>query len=365
MKPVTHILRSNPKNPAKFCTKFYRGITGASILVVASTLVALQPDQAMARDQIQVVGSSTVFPFSTTVAETFAKTTDFKAPVVESTGSGGGFKLFCQGVGEGTPDITNASRAIKQSEIDTCAGNGVTDIIEIKIGYDGIVIANAKSAPTVELTKQQLFQALAKTVEGKDGKLIDNPYQNWSDIDGSLPAVRIEVLGPPPTSGTRDAFLELVMEEGAEGFSTIKALGKNEFKAVSHGLREDGGYIEAGENDNLIIQKLEANPDAFGIFGYSFLEENIDKVKGAPVAGVEPTFESISAGDYGVSRPLFFYVKKAHIGVIPGLEEFLAEFTSEKAWGEEGYLTDKALIPMADEERAMFARRASNQEVLQ
>jgi phosphate transport system substrate-binding protein len=311
------------------------------------------------RDFVYVVGSSTVYPFSTVVAERFGRSTEFKTPKVESTGSGGGLKLFCDGVGVDYPDVTNASRAIKQSEVDTCAANGVTEIIEVKIGYDGIVIANAINGQTVALSRADIFRALAKEVPGdKEGELIENPYKTWADVNPDLPAARIEVLGPPPTSGTRDAFVELAMEGGCKTVPWIKALkdtDKNRYKSICHTIREDGAFVEAGENDNLIVQKLEANPNAFGIFGFSFLDQNAEKVKGAAVDGVTPTFDAIADGSYPVSRPLFFYAKKAHVDVIPGLRGFLREFTSERAWGEEGYLSDRGLIPMPDEERSEVA----------
>ncbi|WP_421779482.1 PstS family phosphate ABC transporter substrate-binding protein [Kiloniella litopenaei] len=315
---------------------------------------------AQARDQIRIVGSSTVFPFSTTVAETFGKTTGFKTPVVESTGSGGGMKLFCAGVGVEHPDITNASRRIKASEYEKCTKNGVS-ITEVKIGFDGIVLANSKQSDRLTLTKKQIFMALAKQVP-VDGKLVDNPYQKWSDIDPSLPNSKIEVLGPPPTSGTRDAFVELAMEGGAKKFESLKALRKSDkkaFKAIAHTVREDGAYVEAGENDNLIIQKLEANPQALGIFGFSFLDQNADKIQGSIVEGAEPTFENIAAGDYGVSRSLYFYVKKEHVGSVPGIQEFVNAFTNEDAWGDEGYLADKGLIPLpaADREQVKNSAR--------
>jgi phosphate transport system substrate-binding protein len=300
---------------------------------------------AQARDQIRIVGSSTVFPFATVVAENFGKSTSFKTPVIESTGSGGGLKLFCAGVGTEHPDITNASRRIKQSEIDTCGKNGVTDIVEFKVGFDGIVIGISKAGPDMVLTKKQIFQALAAKVE-VDGKVVENPYKKWSDIDSSLPNTEIEVLGPPPTSGTRDAFVELVMEEAAKEFPAIKALDKAEFKVVSQSLREDGHFIEAGENDNLIVQKLQANAAAMGIFGFSFLDQNADAIKGASVDGQKPTFDAIASGDYGVSRALYFYVKKAHVGVVPGIQEYVNEWVSDNASGQEGYLTDKGLIPL-------------------
>ncbi|MGE3969102.1 MAG: PstS family phosphate ABC transporter substrate-binding protein [Dongiaceae bacterium] len=305
---------------------------------------------AEARDEIRIVGSSTVFPFSTAVAEQFGKTGGFKTPVVESTGTGGGFKLFCAGAGEDTPDISNASRAIKASEVEACAQNGVTEITEVKIGYDGIVLANSKKHGQFALTVKQIWLALAKTVP-VDGKLVPNPYQTWAGIDPSLPAEKIEVLGPPPTSGTRDAFVELVMDKGCEEFPEVAALEGDAKKEACQAIREDGAFIEAGENDNLIVQKLEANPKALGIFGYSFLEQNADKLQGSQMDGVAPTFETIADGSYEVSRPLFFYVKNAHVGVVPGVKEFVAEFMSEKAIGEEGYLADKGLIPMPDSER--------------
>ncbi len=358
----------------------------ALVSVAATALFSGSVLAESARDYISIVGSSTVYPFATVVAEQFGKTTKFKTPKIESTGSGGGLKLFCAGVGVQHPDITNASRAIKSSEIETCKKNGVKDIVEIKIGYDGIAIANSKKAPQFVLTPKDIFLALAKQVPGKDGKLIDNPYKTWKQVNPSLPNTKIEVLGPPPTSGTRDAFAELAMEAGAKKYADLKKLrgskdeaeikglmkklgipssaynkkGKKVFKAVAHALREDGAYIEAGENDNLIVQKLEANPDALGIFGFSFLDQNADKIQGSKINGIAPSFDSIADGSYPVSRPLFFYVKKAHVGVIPGMKEYLSEFTSEKAYGGEGYLSDKGLIPMPKEERMKYAKVAKD-----
>lgn len=322
---------------------------------------------AEARDQIRAVGSSTVYPFSTVVAENFAKTSGGKAPVIESTGTGGGFKLFCAGVGPEHPDLSNASRRIKKSELETCEKNGVKDVVEVKVGYDGIVVANSKAAKAMSVTREQLFRALAKEVP-VNGQWVANPYKKWSDIDASLPAQEIEVLGPPPTSGTRDAFVELVMDAACEKLPEAKAMkdaGKEkELKGKCQSVREDGAYIEAGENDNLIVQKLDANKNSFGIFGYSFLEENADKIQGSKVDGKDPTFENISAGSYAVSRPLYVYVKKAHVGTIPGIDGFMKEFSSEKAWGEDGYLTNKGLIPMPKEERAKFAKAVAEMTVL-
>ena len=333
-------------------------------MLASAVLAAAFSGSAMAqagRDYIYIVGSSTVYPFATVVAERFGRGTEFKTPKVESTGSGGGLKLFCDGVGVNYPDITNSSRAIKASEVNSCAENGITEIIEVKIGYDGIVFANALAAPAVDISRRDIFLALAKEVPGSgDGELIENPHMTWADVNPALPDTRIEVLGPPPTSGTRDAFVELAMEGGCKTVPWINALkgtDSSSYKAVCHTVREDGAFVEAGENDNLIVQKLQANPAAFGIFGFSFLDQNAEKVKGAQIDGMAPSFDAIAGGDYPVSRPLYFYVKKAHVDVIPGLRQFLREFSSERAWGEEGYLSDRGLIPMPDEERQGVATR--------
>ena len=317
-----------------------------------------------ARDQIQVVGSSTVFPFSASVAERFGKSTDFKEPVVEATGSGGGLKLFCAGVGEEHPDITNSSRKIKQSEIDKCTSNGVTEITEVMVGFDGIVIANsAEEGEDYDLSLKHVFLALAKQVPDAEGNLIDNPYTKWSEIDSSLPNKEIEVLGPPPTSGTRDAFVELALEGGCKQFESINALKKTNkelFKGICHTMREDGHWIDAGENDVLIVNKLVANSDALGVFGFSFLDQNEDIVKPSTIDGVEPEFELIASGEYPVSRGLFFYVKNAHVGTIPGIVDYVTEFVSEEASGEDGYLVDKGLIPLEEEAHAEMADNAIN-----
>lgn len=317
--------------------------TSVAALAVAGVLAAAP---AQARDQIQIVGSSTVFPFTTAVAERFGQQTDFATPVVESTGTGGGMRLFCAGVGADTPDFTNASRGMKSSELENCTANGVTPV-EMRVGFDGIVIADAIEGPTLNLTRSQLFLALARQIPGDDGALMDNPNVNWSDVDPGLPNAAIEVLGPPPTSGTRDAFLELVMEPGCEeaGFEGDTC------EAIFEELREDGSYVDAGENDNLIVQRLQANPDAVGIFGFSFLDQNANVIKGAEIDGVAPTFENIASGDYPVSRSLYVYIKAEHVGVIPGMEEFIAEYTSEAAWGDEGYLAGIGLIPLPAEAR--------------
>ena len=315
--------------------------------------------QAQSRDYISIVGSSTVFPFATAVAEEFANTSDFPAPVIESTGSGGGLSLFCAGAGVDTPDITNSSRKIKASEIENCAANGVDSITEVVVGYDGIVLANSNAAETYALTRAQIWLALAKTVP-VDGELVDNPHNFWSDIDPNLPPNPIEVLGPPPTSGTRDAFVELVMEEGCEAFAEVEALEGDAKNEVCGAMREDGLFIEAGENDNLIVQKLQANPNSLGIFGFSFLDRNMDILHGSDIDGVSPTFEAIADGSYPVSRALYFYVKNDHVGVIPGMEEFVAEFTDEATWGPDGYLTELGLIPLPDDMRAEMAASSNN-----
>lgn len=327
---------------------------------LAAATLASAPFASAARDYISIVGSSTVYPFATVVAERFGKRSAYKTPKVESTGSGGGLKLFCQGVGVNHPDITNASRRIKSTEVELCNTNGVKEIVEVLIGYDGIVLANAKSAPRISLTRKEIFLALAKEVPNPDGSetFVTNPYKTWKEINPALPNVKIEVLGPPPTSGTRDAFAELALEGGCKQFGWIKSMKKKDkkaYKKVCHTVREDGYYIEAGENDNLIVQKLNANPDALGVFGFSFLDQNSDKVQGSMIDGKAPDFDSIADGDYPVSRPLYFYVKKAHVGIVPGIKEYLAEFTSEKAWGDEGYLAEKGMIPLGNGERKRIA----------
>lgn len=322
---------------------------------------------ASARDQIRIVGSSTVYPFTTAVAEQFGKSGAGKTPVVESTGTGGGFKLFCAGVGVGHPDVSNASRAIKKGEFEDCDKNGVKDIVEIRIGIDGLVLAQSKAGPNLSLTRKQVFLAMAEMVPDKDGKLVANPYKNWSDIDAALPAVKIEVLGPPPTSGTRDSFHELYLEKGAEEFPSLKDLKKADGKAfdkVWKSIRKDGAYVEAGENDNVIVQKLEANKNAVGVFGFSFLEENLAKLKGAKIEGVEPAYDAISSGKFKGARPLFVYIKKQHVGVIPGLDKFVAEYVSDKAISKDGYLARKGLVAMPKEEATKVAEGAKAMKVL-
>ena len=326
------------------------------LLIGIGALLMLFAGTVTAREQINIVGSSTIYPFATVVAEHFGKKSSFKTPKIESTGSGGGFKLFCEGLGPRTPDVTNASRRIKQNEIDKCHKNGVTEIIETQFGYDGIVFANTKSTKPLTVSLQQIYLALAKDVPNPDGSetFIPNPYMMWSDIDASLAKVKIEVMGPPPTSGTRDAFVELAMEGGCEKFIWLKAIKKKDpsvYKSRCHTIREDGHYIETGENDNLIVQKLKANPNTFGIFGYSFLDQNLDSVQSAKINGVPASFDAIVDGSYPISRTLYFYTKKAHINVIPGIKEYLSEFMAEDTAGEDGYLIDKGMLPLSMEGR--------------
>lgn len=355
-------------------------------IAIAAAVGSFSTAQAAGRDSVSIVGSSTVYPFATVVAERFGRSTKFKAPRIEATGTGGGMKLFCSGVGASTPDITNASRRIKQSEYDSCVSNGVADVVEVLVGYDGIVVANSSKSTRLNLSLKDIYLALAKDIPGEDGKLKPNPNKTWKDVNPALPATKIEVLGPPPTSGTRDAFAELAMAGGAKAIPSLHALaelapeqaedikaamatlgmptgvydallekngkapkGEDVFITVAYAIREDGAYIEAGENDNLIVQKLEANPNAVGIFGYAFLEENADQVQGSIVDGVTPDFDTITGGQYHISRPLYFYIKKAHVGKIPGIQEYAIEFTSNKAMGEDGYLSEKGLITLSEE----------------
>jgi len=322
-----------------------------------AVIAALATTTASARDEIRIVGSSTVFPFSTAVAEQFGKKTEFATPVVESTGSGGGLKLFCSGIGAEHPDIANASRRMKMSEYKLCRENGVRDIIEVKIGFDGIVIGNAMSGPVMDLTREELYKALAKDIS-QYGRMAPNSFKSWSDVSPALPGQAIEVLGPPPTSGTRDAFEELAIQKGARA----AGLEKSEAKKVE--IRTDGAYVESGENDNLIVSKLEADPRKLGVFGFSFLDQNADRIKGAKIEGVEPTFDNIASGEYPVSRSLWFYVKKAHIGVIPGIEEYMDEFLDDAAIGEDGYAVEKGLIPLDEDELEIFATAVANQVVM-
>jgi len=306
--------------------------------------------------EIRVVGSSTVYPFSTKVAQEFMNITGYNV-VVESTGSGGGHKLFCSGSGLGTPDITNSSRRQKKSEYELCKKNGVENIVEVKIGYDGIVLANSLSAPVMDMSLKDIYLAFAKDIPTSetDCTLRPNPHTKWSQIEPNLPDTTIEAYGPPPTSGTRDAFVEIAMEGGAkevECLSKLSALDEHAFEIAAHTLREDGHWIDGGENDNALVQTLVNTPTALGVFGFSFLDQNIDKIKGAKIEGITPEFEKIAAGDYKVSRSLYFYLKKDNLDVTPGLKAYALEFTSDQAVGEGGYLEEIGLVPLPDAERA-------------
>ena len=312
------------------------------------------------RDQIRIVGSSTVFPFAKAVSENFVSSGNYKAPVLESTGTGAGMSLFCSGVGADTPDIENASRRMKGSEFELCQKNGVTDIVEINIGIDGIAVAQSKDGPGFTLTPEQIYKAIAAKPFGKE-----NTNKKWSDIDPSLPSIPISVYGPPSTSGTRDALTELIMEVGCKTDPATKALkdsNEDQFKLVCHEIRTDGAYLDTGENDNLIVQKLKSNPNAVGIFGYSFLEENLDTVRGIAISGVTPTYDAIASGEYPGARPLYIYVKKQHVGVIPGIQEFVTEFVN--AGASDGYLVKAGLIASPDATRSKMQEAAKNLPLL-
>src|SRR5918996_1997875 len=320
--------------------------TAIGLAGVATSLALGGP--AVAQDQIQIVGSSTVFPYTQAVAERFSANTGAVAPVVESTGTGGGMQIFCQGIGTDFADITGASRAMTASEYELCQQNGVTNLTEVLLGYDGLSMAVSQSGEAMDVSKAQLFSALAAEVE-VDGEVVANPYRRWSEIDPSLPDIPITVYGPPPTSGTRDAWVELVMLEGCAEYPAIEALGEERMEEVCQRMRTDGPFIEAGENDNLIVQRLTSDPNAYGIFGYSFLYENQDQLKAVEIDGVAPNQDTIESGDYGVSRPLFIYVKNDHRGVIPNLQEFVEEYVSDDAMGPGGYLSERGLIPLPEE----------------
>ncbi len=321
-------------------------LLATSLLAGLAALAA----EAQARDQIRIVGSSTVYPFTTAVAEQFGQKSGMKTPVVESTGTGGGMKLFCAGVGADHPDATNASRRIKKGEFETCNKAGVADIVEILIGFDGLTFAHSKATEPLKLSRSSgVPGAWPRRCRTRTASSFPIPTRRGAKSTPRLPAKKIEILGPPPTSGTRDSMHELFMEKGAEGIESLKKLKEADAKAfekVWKSVREDGAYVEAGENDNVIVQKLEANPDAFGVFGYSNLEQNVSKLQGVAVDGVAPSYETIASGDYKPSRELFVYVKKAHVGVVPGLDKFALEYVSDAATGEDGYLGEKGLVTL-------------------
>lgn len=362
-------------------------LTAASAALAVASIAGAQALQS--REVLRIVGSSTVFPFTTAVAENFGAKTRYATPVVESTGTGGGMNLFCAGVGLNHPDITGASRRIKASEYQRCQNNGVTDITEIMIGFDGIVIGNSIQAPQAEFDRSDLFLALAAEIpmpiDAEGNALLDetgsllpgasfsqvadyscetivsNPHTRWSDVSADLPNVNIEVFGPPPTSGTRDAFVELAMHKGAEDIDCLHAMeaaDENRFERIASRIREDGRWIDAGENDNTIVQTLANTPTAFGIFGYSFLEQNGDRIQGSLVNGIAPEYDAIAEGDYPISRSMFVYVKNQHADVVPGLREYVVELTDDEAWGPFGYLADRGLIALTDQRRMNEAEKA-------
>ena len=326
------------------------------------------PPAFTSADRIRITGSSTVAPFSTTVAEQFGATTQFSTPIVEVTGTSTGFKAFCLGVGPSEPSVSNASRPIKMSEVELCASNGVTELVEVKIGYDGIVLANSIIGPDYDITKEEIYRAIASELPDGAGGWVDNPNKLWSDVNPSFPDVEIKIYGPPPSSGTRDAFVEIAMEGGAGKIPQLAALkksNKGEFKRRAHEIRTDGVWIDAGENDTVIVQDMIKNPNTIGVLGFSFLDQNGDRIKGAKVSGIPPEFDNIVAGDYGISRSLFFYLKAQNVSVVPGLEAFIDVFTQEGTWGPEGYLAEKGLIPLKDDERQLVRERAMKLKLLQ
>ena len=334
-------------------------ITTSAIAILALTAGAAA---AQSREAIRIVGSSTVFPYTQAVSEQFSNNTGAPSPIVESTGTGGGMQIFCGGIGEGHPDITGASRGMTQSEFELCQQNGVESITQANIGNDGLTIAISRANDfDWDLTLEEVYLALAAEVP-VDGEMVANPYQRWSEINSELPDVAILAYGPPPTSGTRDAFVELAMVAGCEEIEYIAEQGGDWAEENCARMRQDGPFIEAGENDNLIVQRLTADANAMGIFGYSFLFENQDTLKAVKINGVEPEPESIATGDYPISRPLFFYVKNAHRGVIPNLNEFIAEYMSEEAMGPGGYLEERGMVPLGDERRSEVQENVLNGE---
>ena len=328
----------------------------------ALAIIAVSATAAAARDEIRRVGSSTVFPYTQAVAEQFANNTGRPSPIVESTGTGGGMQMFCAGIGEAHPDLTGASRAMKKSEYDLCVSNGVTDITEALIGFDGLSMAVSRANDfDWDISLSEMYLALGAQV-AVDGEWVDNPYSKWSEIDARLPDIDIVVIGPPPTSGTRDAFVEIAMWAGCEQLDYVANGGFDEdwIEENCSRMRTDGPFIEAGENDNLIVQRLQSDPDALGIFGYSFVYENLDTLVGVKLDGVEPNFDTIADRSFPVSRPLYFYIKNAHRGVIPGFEEFIEEYMSEDALAPGGYLSERGLVPLVEARRASLREAVMN-----
>lgn len=352
---------------------------------VSASVLALSVSngaEAQSRDSIRIVGSSTVFPFTTATSENFGATSGFRTPVVESTGTGGGMNLFCAGVGMRHPDITGASRRMLPSEFELCRRNGVREITEIPIGYDGIVITRAAGTPSVDFQRRDLFLALASTIPmpvdeagepvfsasgqvlaGRDfndvagyscSAFIPNPHRRWSDVSNDLPSDRIEVIGPPPTSGTRDSLIELAIQPGARSIDCLDALrasDRSRFEEITSRLREDGPWIDGGENDNVIVQTVANSGTAFGVFGYSYLEQNTDRLRAASIEGVEPEYDDISEGVYPVARSMYVYIKNQHVAAVPGISEWVEELTSEDAFGPFGYLADRGLVALPESRR--------------
>lgn len=329
----------------------------STFIVAATSVVALAAcggsggSGSGARNYVTAVGSSTVYPFATAVAETYAKGGG-KSPVIESTGTGAGMKLFCAGIGAQHPDIENASRRIKRSEYDECVKNGVTQIVEVQVGIDGIAFAEAKGGPGMKLTPADVYKALAANPFGKP-----NAARTWKDVNPALPDMPILVYGPPSTSGTRDALKELILEAGCKTDAATAALkdsDKDRYESICHDIREDGPYVDAGENDNLIVQKISQNPKAVGIFGFSFLEENMGSLKGIPMSGIDPTYETISNFSYPGARPLYIYVKKQHLAPIQGLAGYVQEWS--KSWGPDGILKAKGMVIAPEDVRTANAK---------
>lgn len=325
-----------------------------------------EPIYAVAKpgQKIKIVGSSTVAPFSTAVAEQFGAATEFATPIVESTGTGGGFKAFCKAIGPQEPSIINASRKMKASERNNCADAGIFEPIEVRIGFDGIVLANARSAPLFDLSKADIYRALAAELPDGQGGWQTNPHETWQDVNPALPDIDIIVSGPPPTSGTRDAFAEIALEGGALALPELASLRDTDpdaFKRRAHTIRNDGAWIDSGENDSSIVQTLLKSDESLGIMGYSFLEQNLDRIKGAKISGVAPVFEEIASGDYTISRSMYFYVKTENVALVPGIVAFVDEFTREDSWGPYGYLADKGLIPLLETDRTAVRQQVLDQ----
>jgi phosphate transport system substrate-binding protein len=334
---------------------------GTALAVASLTLTACDAGGGTTRTTVHAVGSSTVYPFAKVVAENFARSyPDFGSPRIESTGTGNGIQLFCSGLGPNTPDMANASRRMKESELETCINNGVKDVVELQVGLDGIAFASAKGGIMLNLSPETIYEALAANPYGKP-----QTAKTWKDVDPALPADPIIVYGPPSTSGTRDALKELVLEVGCltdPAMASLKKSDEAKFKQICTEVRDDGGYVDQGEQDNLIVQKISGNPRTIGIFGFSYLEENLDKVQDLPMNGVPATYENIASFKYPGARPLYVYVKKAHMRAIPGLGSFMAEWA--KSWGKDGPLARVGMVAMPTDTMAANAAKVTELPVL-